>query len=464
MEQQELDSLVSTPDDLINKIKAEKSAATDTILTYQKQYDSKQHDVTNKTLRQDKTVETDNGTTAVAVARLPIPFQKKIVSLAAAFLCGNPIELSAAPADQSEIDFMTVVRRAWKDNKLDYESKKLAKLMMSETEVAELWYTEAVEPGYWKGTINDKPAVKFRLRMKIIANKYGDSLYPVFNSAGDMIAFGRSYQLKVENKKEDHFDVYTISNVYKNVKIDGGAWTSTPEPNPIGKIPVIYYSQEFPEWNDVQEMIDRLEKLISNHADTNDYFGSPMVFVQGEITGFAKKGEQGKVLEGKNGATAEYLSWDQSPESVKLEYNNLRSLIFDMTDTPDISIEQMKSLGTYSGIALKMLFLGAHLKASEKEETFGKGIQRRINFIKAALAVINVELEKVTTLIIEPKFEYYLPKNYEETINLLSTATGGQATMSQETAVTLNPLVKDPIVELDRIKQNSLDASLNPPL
>jgi len=459
MEIAEIEALLGTPEELIKKVQSTKTSSN--IAVYQAQYDPKKHDITSTAKRPDKTVVDASGSSSlVTVARLPIPFQKKIVALAAAFLCGNPIQLSASPVDKSETDFLAILKRVWKDNKLDYESKTLAKLMMSETEVAEVWYSEAIEEGYWKGTVNDTTSVKSRLRMKILAAKFGDSLYPVFNTMGDMIAFGRGYSVSVGDKLEEHFDLYSDKSILKMVKTDAG-WAVTPETHVFGKIPVIYYSQDAPEWNDVQEMIDRLEKLISNHADTNDYFVSPMVVVEGEIEGFSKKGEQGKVLELKNGAKANYLTWDQSPESLKLEYHNLRSLIFDMTDTPDISIEQMKALGTYSGIALKMLFLGAHLKAADKEEIFGKGIQRRINFIKAALASINTAHEKLTSMLIEPKFEYYLPKNHQELVEMLSTATQAKPILSQKSAVALNPLVQNPELEMEQIEEEGLNTEMD---
>lgn len=463
MEQQEFDTLVGDAENLIKKIQATKQGTN--IDNFKNQYDPKKHEITDTSKRPDKTItDSTNGTSLVYVSRLPVPLQKKIVGLAAAILCGNPIKLSSIPADQNQTDLFGVVTRTWDDNKLNYDSKRLAKLMMSETEVAELWYTEQIEPGYWRGTANDINTVKFRLRMKIIANKYNDKLYPVFNSAGDMIAFGRGYVLLISDQQEEHFDIYTDKIIYKIVKSPTG-WQVTPETNIIQKIPVIYYSQELPEWDDVQPLIDRLEKLISNHADSNDYFGSPMVAVSGEIEGFSKKGEQGKVLELKGGATAEYLTWDQAPESVKLEYTNLRSLIFDMTDTPDITKDNESLTGVQSGIALLMRFLPAHLKAADKEETFGKGIQRRINYIKAALGVINVKLVDAVPMVIRPIFSYYVPKDNNELITMLNTATNSQATMSLQTAVKQNPFVDDPTAELKLIKQEGLNqAQNNPPL
>jgi SPP1 family phage portal protein len=447
MELEQLIKLSGSFEDLKKAIEAEKTPDKEKAELIE-QYDLSKHEVNDETKRPNKMVKTDEGTKPVAVARISVPLQKLIVSRAAAFLCGNPVELDATFEEGSvEESLLQVIRKTWDDNKLDYESKKLAKYMMSECECAELWYSEAVDPVYWENT----PAAGslFRLRMKVLAPSLGDTLYPVFSNSGDMVAFGRAYTLLIEGKKRDCFDVYTDQKTIKGVKMDSG-WVNTEEVQPTGKIPVIYYAQDAPEWANVQSAIDRMEKMLSNHADSNDYFAFPLMTVAGEVKGMASKGEQGKILELGDNAKVEMITWNQAPESLKLEFNNLRSLIFDMTDTPDISIEQMKSLGTYSGIALKMLFLGAHLKAADKEENFGKSIQRRINYLKAALAKINVKLEKGTVLSIKPRFEYFLPKNDQEKVDILSTAVTAKI-VSRETAVALSPLTTDPAAEKDRI-------------
>jgi hypothetical protein len=472
MELPQLQALLPDPEKLKSAIYAERRCMVKKE-EIEKQYDPKCHDITDKTKRPDKLVTTEvNGTdnvSTVAVARLPIPIQKRIVRLAAAFLCGNPIKLEGTSDEPLEKDLIEILKKTWADNKLDYRSKQLAKMMMSETDCAEIWYMQLAEEGFWDGTPNAKPKVKGKLRMRMIGKSLGDDLYPVFDASGDMIAFARGYSIFVAGTKTECFDVYTATEFHYFIKgltgwvpreviaYDGSK--KTIETNPVKKIPVIYYSQPHPEWYDVQEMIDRLEKLISNHADTNDYHASPTIKVKGTVTGFAKKGESGKIIEldGPD-ADANYMSWDKSPDSLKLELENLINLIYGLTDTPNISFEQMKGLGTFSGIALKMLFLGAHMKASDKEEIFGESIQRRINYLKAALAFINTDFSAAVNINIEPKFTYYLPKDDVEMINILTTATGGDKIMSQETAISLNPLVQDPEIELERIQGESNSA------
>ena len=232
------------------------------------------------------------------------------------------------------------------------------------------------------------------------------------------------------------------------------------EANLLKKIPVIYYSQPYPEWYKVQVMIDRLETLLSNFGDTNDYFGSPMVFVEGKVTGFASKGEQGKVLQGEKGSTAQYLSWDSAPDAIKLEIETLIELIHTCTQTPNISFSQMKGLGNLSGVALKLMFMDAHMKVENKIEILGEMFQRRINLLKRMCTLADVSLESFARgLDIEPVFKPYMPRNDKEDMETLTIGTGGRAVLSQRTAMANNTFVADVDREIEFLDEESNKAA-----
>jgi SPP1 family phage portal protein len=456
MTKEELVTLISndgTAPEAVNKIKA--AVDNSEIETYLEQYDPKQHKIFDKIYRPDKTGKDDDGKDIdVPVTRIAVALQKLIVKRAASFLCGNPIELIASPEGEEQENLLAALKEIWKDNKLDYKSKTLAKLLFSETQCAELWYV--MDDNTDKDS--DKPELKVRVR--ILAASLGDDLYPVYDATGDMIAFGRGYEIKEGDKTIKHFDVYTDDTIYECIT---EPFTVTKKVNTIGKIPVIFYKQDVPDWYDVQEMIEQLEKVYSNSSDTNEYFGSPMAIIEGALQNMVKKGQTNKLLVLEKGAKASYLTWDQAPEPVKMEMDNLLRQIYTLTDTPDISFEQMKSIGgtAPSGFALKMLFLGAHLKASEKEEIFGESIQRRINFLIAAIIkVTNIKLAKGSSLEVTPKFEYYLPKNDSEKIDNLTSALQG-GIISKETAIRQNPLVEDPESEIELVKDGQLDETMN---
>ncbi len=439
-----------------------KPAADRTYDEVSSQYKVSKHDVFSETIRPKKIIKKDSGETdangnpslitqAVEVARIGVPLQKLIVERRVGFMLSEPVEVEAVAGDDStaEKELIEHIVYIQNDNKMDYKNKEVARRMMSECEVAELWYFVENKDPKIKG--------KFTLKMKILSPALGDSLYPLFDNTGDMIAFARGYKIKEEKKEIEHFDVYTAEAEYKYVKRD--SWALDPEatPNPVvnavGKIMAVYYSQPTPEWDDVQTMIARLETNLSNHADTNDYFGSPILTVMGEMLGYAQKGETGKVMQLEQGAQANYLALASEPQSIKMENDKLESLIYSMSQTPNISFEEMRSLGNFSGIALRLMFLDAHMAVKTKEELFGIGLQRRLNIIKAAIGmVIDTSKRKIAdTLQVKPVMTPYIPMNDTELVENLSLSVGN-GIMSRETAIEQNPYVVDPEIEIERTR------------
>ena len=179
-----------------------------------------------------------------------------------------------------------------------------------------------------------------------------------------------------------------------------------------------------------------------------------IVNAKGEVKGFSEKGETGKVLQMDEGADVSYMTYDSLPESMKMEMDNLIKFIHAFSHTPDISFESMKGLGQFSGIALKMLFMDAHLKAYDSEEIFGEGAQRLFNYLKHAISVLDPSYKIAKKLQIRPEFNYFLPKNVQEEVANVVSAYGA-GIISLETAIKLNPLVEDAISEMTLIKKEA---------
>ena len=233
-----------------------------------------------------------------------------------------------------------------------------------------------------------------------------------------------------------------------------------PKPVAIGKIPVIYGHQPKFETEDVDSLIDRLETLLSNFADTNDYHASPKIFVTGQINGWAKKGDSGSVIEGEDGATMQYVSWQQAPEAVKLEIETLLKMIYTITQTPDISFDAVKGLGAISGVALKLLFMDAHLRVQDKCEIFDDYLQRRVNVLLAYIGQMNTSLEAECEQIeIEPEIVPYMITSDIDDLNYWLTANGNKPVISQEESVERVGLSKDPTKTVEKIKEEQSAAN-----
>lgn len=436
------------------------------------QYSVEKHDVFDTNKRPKKLITKDSGQVdadnnpivvknfPVEVNRVGSSLQSLIVERRIGFALTNPVETTAVFESEKETDkekqLVKMVERIQNDNKMNYRNKEILRRVLSELEVAVIWYL--VESGI------EKP--KFTLKSKIFSPTLGDTLFPLFDATGSMISFAREYKLSSGEKEIDHFDIYTDEFEYKYANIESkwvldqlfnpdGSAIANPIPNGAKKMLIEYYQIKKPIWTDQQSQISRLETLESNHADMNDYFGSPMMTVSGEIEGFAAKGEQGKILQLAQGAEAKYLALSSPPESIKMERENLLNAIYTLSQTPNISFAEMKGLGNIAEVTMKSFFMDAHMAVATIEEWFGIGLQRRLNLIKACIgAVIDTSLAKeAQTVQLIPVITPYLPQNTTEKIDNLSVAvTGG--IMSKETATRENPLVADPDLEMERMKDD----------
>lgn len=425
----------------------------------QKAWNPTEHDVFDKTKRKDKMVETDAGTIPVPINRIGIPLQKLIVKSTVNFTFGNPVVLNAKPNGEQETSLLDAVTRIFEANKINSFNRRMARDLARCTEVAELWYSvEGTEThnNYGFDTKN-------KIGVLLLSPWNGNKLFPLFDGTGDMIAFSRQYDVTTtDNKKAQVFETYTAEKVYQWKKLDSD-WEQTegfPKKNPFGKIPVIYGQQEEVEWQDVESLINRLETLLSNFAEINDYHAAPKITVTGKIESWAQKGESGAVIEMEKGAEAKYLSWEHAPESVKIEIETLIRFIYSMTQTPDISFDSVKGLKEISGEALKMLFMDAHLKVQDKREILDEYLQRRIKVLLSILVTVNSSFKQASqSLSIKPEIVPFIINSEKQTIENLVTANGGKPIVSQKTAIQKLGWTDDVDKELDQIQEEEKQAN-----
>lgn len=483
----------ATAADTINELKSKRGTELPEVEKFRKALDPLGHDVFDKALRPDKKIKVDEDDTTEEISivdgatkengkyriqpveRIGIALQKLIVKRAVSFLFGRPVELSAEIEKESnEETVLKAVKQIITDNKGKSLNRRVAREALSCTEVAEIWYPVPVDKtktgsgiiSKVKDAINNLVGNKYhekygfksayKLRCAVFSPLMGDVLYPYFDETGDMIAFSREFT-RADVNKVDHkyFETYTDSEhwLWEHTQDGYNVVESYPRPIEIGKIPVVYAQQDQVEWADVQNLIDRLEKLLSNFADTNDYHASPKIFITGHITGFSKKGEAGGIIEGEDGSKAEYLAWANAPESVKLEIATLLNLIYTLTQTPDISFESVKGIGAISGIALKLLFLDAHLKVADHQEVFDEYMQRRINVIKAYIGKFNNKLEVAAeNLNIEPVITPYMIDDEIADIQKWTTANGGKPVISQKASMGKAALTDDTEADFEQMQ------------
>ncbi len=389
--------------------------------------------------------------------RIAIPAQRLICERDVGFLLSEEVKYNIKDIVNSQQRALYEgVMSIFQDNKVSYFDKRLARELFRARECAELWYIVPTEDG-----------TQPEIRVMLLSPLHGDLLYPHFDDYNRMDGFARKYVVRDElGNSTLHFDVYTSTTLYRYMGQGGSLVQIDAKPHGFGKIPVIYYRQEETEWEAVQPVIERLEELLSNWGDVNDYFGSPTYFFKGKMKGFAEKGEVGRVYQGEgDGADMKVVSWNSAPESMRQEMANLTNIIFSYSQTPDISFENMKTLGNNtSGAAIRLMFTDPHLKAETKEELFGEMFTRRFNVVKSGYATsIAATPQRIADgLRVTPVFTPYIPKNETEILQLINMSTQSKATMSQADGVRLNPLVSNPEETLRQLQEESKsEAALN---
>ena len=436
------------------------------------EYDPMRHAVMDKMKRKDKFIRVPkfasdgsrlldrNGNQVYTRKRVPrcriaIPVQKLICERDVGFLLSNPVTYNIqGDTDERQQSLFNSVMDVFRDNKMDYFDKRLARELFRCCECAELWYVIKGENGEAD-----------QMRVMLLSPLKGDKLYPHFDNYHRMDGFAREYYVRDEmGSTVLHFDVYTSSTLYRYAaeQSDGTLSFIDAKPHGFDRIPVVYYRQDETNWNVVQPVIERLEELMSNWGDVNDYFGSPTYFFKGKLKGFAEKGEVGRIYQGDGDSDMKVISWNSAPESMQKEMANLINIIFSYTQTPDISFENMKTLGNNtSGAAIRLMFTDPHLKAETKEELFGEMFTRRFNVVKSgyALTIGAVPSRIADQLRITPVFTPYIPKNEVEMLQLINLSTQSKQTMSQEDGIRLNPLVSNPEITIKEIRKEQQEAT-----
>lgn len=380
------------------------------------------------------------------VNRIGLPLEQDITNIHTAFSVGTPPKITCEPQNDSEKELYNELLSLHKKNKLRYENKRLVRSWFSECEVAEYWYGRT-----------DEETGKIRLKSVIWSPFRGDTFFPYHDEYGDLIAFTRQYISKDE--KGNAIQKYMVIDK-NNVTIYANNEQIDQYPHHFGKIPVIYMKREKPLCDKIRTLRNRLEMLLSNFADCLDYNFFPKMMASGQIIGRSEKGTTGEIIELKEGANVSYLTWQQSPDMAKLEFENLTSRCYSLTNTPQISFEALQGMGTaLSGRAFKFMFMGTHIAVSNHAEIIEEFLQRRINFLISALASTQPQLKTASeTIEVNIEIVPYMIDNLTERINDAVTAVSGGVASRREGIVLagITDQIEEELAQIEAEKKKEL--------
>lgn len=394
--------------------------------------------------------------------RIALPIEQDIVNIQTAFTVGTEPVLDCQP-DESEENLLSALKQVFKKNKLKYQNKKVVRAWLAEQEVAEYWYV-VKDDGFWAklkrkiSGIFGKSKPEYRLKSAIWSPFRGDKLYPFFNDQGDLVALSREYKKKDLNDVEiTCFMTITMDMVYQWELTSN--WTDKGSfAHGFKKMPVIYMYRPEAYCEKIKSLRVRLEKLLSNYADCIDYHFFPILMLFGNVENFSGEFKNRVVELTGQGANAQYLTWSQTSETVKLELDQLIEKIYSMTGTPRISFENLKGSGNIlSGVAFRYAFMGAHMAVENHAEVVGEFMQRRVNFLISALGSINASLEAASeTIDVDVQIQPYTIDNLMDNIEIAVKAIQG-GVWSQKHGIMFAGNIDNLQDELNQIKEEQAE-------
>ena len=376
-------------------------------------------------------------TKSVEPNRIVIPLEQDIVNIHTAFTVGTEPAMECNP-EESEKGLFSTLKRVLDKNKIKYQNKRIVRSWLSEQECAEYWYVTEDNEGFWSRILfklgikmNVKP--QYKLKSVLWSPFRGDKLYPFFDEQGNMVAFSREYKRKtIKDVEITCFMAVTNKEVYVwELSSESTEWTEKKFEHKFKKLPVLYCYRSEAYCNKIRSIRIRLEKLISSYADCIDYHFFPILKLFGDLdpnTTQLTGDMRNRIVQlTGQGANAEYLTWNQASETVKLELDSLTEKAYSMTNTPRVMPENLKGLGTsFSGVSFRYMFMGAHLAVENHAEEIGEFMQRRVNFLISAIGSINTAFEKpAETIDIDVKIQPYMIDSERDKVDTAVAAVDG---------------------------------------
>lgn len=394
--------------------------------------------------RPDKIVSKKSGEKSLETTwKLPVAYQVYINEIALVFLYGRPVKWQqlSEGTDNAFSKYLDVIKESHFDARIR-EAKRIAG---AETESALLFRVYKDDDGP-------------NMQIFTLAASKGHEIYVKWDEYEQITAVGWGRYVKESGDNiVYHFDVFTPDTIYRCAKRTMG-WDVAPEVNLIGKIPVILFQQE-KEWVGAEQMINRMEHIVSRTADTNDYYADPTLLVAADVVkNMPDKKEAAKVLvtsdaDGVNNA-ARFLTWDSAPQSKKDEMEWLHKMILQTSFTPEISLDTMKSVSQLSAKALRTVMMLAVIKANRRKEKHDELLDRTASLLTAIIGnVLDVSLSsECANLSIGHEYQEPFGDDITDTLEqIIKSVDAG--IMSTESALEQNPLVKDIANEKQRLAE-----------
>ena len=438
-------------DNIINDLREKSVSIQDDWSVLVNDYEPKMHGiVTDVSNRKDKIHA--NGKIDKA-SRIYVGLEKLLVNRMTEFVCAIPVKRVYRNIDGNPVrqEIAKAMEFIYKYARINAENIKRIRAYFAACEVFTIWYTVKHDNTLYG--FNSK----YKLKCKTYSPMDGVRLYPYMDALGDLLAMSFEYSVKNGNEMETYFETYTADRHYK-WKQNGGGWESEIDGEEIAihKIPGVYAWRATPIYDGLPVIREEIEYTLSRNSDTIAYNAAPVLKVVGALQGEESKGSTQRIFRVENGGDVAYVAWQQAIEALKYHVDTLLKGFWMQAQMPDISFDNMVSLGNIGYDARKTLLTDAHLKVGDEKGALEEAFEREANVIKAFLKEMNTAwASEVDNVEVEHIITPFIQNDEKAEIDKWMSAAGGKPVMSQLEAITNLGLSDDPAETLEQISKES---------
>lgn len=375
------------------------------------------------------------------VFRIAMPFQIIITAQQLVHTFGNPVKhtpISPEMTDEEQRNFFEW-RMGWLEKNSEIALYEFGKSLFITGDAAVVYY------------LNDG-----KLGIRTFSYLNGDTLFPHYDSLGNIDVFARRYyDYKEDGRTKTEWvevydekyvtryrhDLHGAKAIAQDIKqwlgLEGYVQVSEPTPHGFDECPIVYHRLSGPVWEGVQNGIEQYEMAFSSLGQNNAAFGFPIMVLKTDDGAEVESDLYGSVKAIKMGTSdsAEYLKHDESPESVRLFLEKLSEMIFMgafVVKTPEV-----KS-GDMPGVAIKLIYSPSLDKAILNKKELDACIDKMQRLFTTGYGIEKAKITQYRALKFISEIEPYVHQNNAELIsNLVQSVTGGF--LSTQTASQICP-------------------------
>ena len=381
---------------------------------------------------QTRKIKTRSDGTREEPSRITIALEKLLTKRINEFTFSIPVKRIYYNIDDEKRNAISkTLERIYKVARINSENIKRGLAYYACCEIFTVWYV-VEKPNNLYGF-----PCKYKLKCQTFSPMDGTYLYPLFDEKGDLLAMSFEYTRKVKDTDVTFFETYTESKHFSwKTNSEVGGWESLTQESgediEIMKIPGVYNWRPRPVYDGLTILRDEIEYALSRNSDVVAYNSAPVLKVAGAVQGDEMKGESKRIYRVANGGDVAYVSWQQSIEALKYQIDTLLKLFFMQAQMPDISFENMKSLGNIGYDARMTLLMDAHLKIGEESGSWLEFLDREVSVVKAFLKKMRTDWESdIDNVEVENVITPFVQNDRKGLIDTLVAGNGGKAVMSQ---------------------------------